>query len=141
MSKIDKQVTDKYFESLRPDIERLIRNVDSNPHACIVGVVFSQNPPCMAHISSIENRGEELIRIYLVLSTLVAEMQDNENPRIPFKEFSAGRAPVGQAPEEIGDELAKMVLVTGMDELHVDKVLQLAQNYIMARRPNANKND
>ena len=132
----DPQVTEKYFESLRLDVERLIRKIDENPHACILGIVFSQDPPCMAHISNIANSGDELIKLYMALGTLVAEMQDNPHPRIPFREFSAGRAPVGQAAEEIGDELARAVLVTGMDESHADKVLKLAQQYIMVRRPN-----
>lgn len=136
MTKIDRQEIEKYFESLRPDIERLIRKVDENPQACIIGMVFSQNPPCLAYMTSLETAGDELIKMHLVLSTLVAESKENpEHTRVPFKEFFAGDAKIGNAPEELADELAKMVLVTGMDEKYVDKIVGIAQQYLLARRP------
>lgn len=136
MTKINRQEIEKYFESLRPDIERLIRKVDANPQACIIGMVFSQDPPCLMYMTSLETAGDELIKMHLVLSTLVAESKEHpEHTRVPFREFYAGDAKFGQAPEELADELARMVLVTGMDEKHIDRILHIAQQYLIARRP------
>lgn len=129
-----KEAAEKWLESLRPDIEKLCRDVDNQGSALISGFIFCQNPPCIAHLSTASNKGDELIRLHLVLSSLVAEQETSRYPQVTFKEFGAGKASVGRAPEEIADELAQLLLVTGADKDYLNQIYELAQSYIASRR-------
>ena len=125
-----------FFDTLRPDAERLVRKVEDNRHACFTGVVFSQDPPALLHIGNIENEGEDLIRLHMVLSTMIAQSKDNPKFRnLTFEEIGIGDYLIGEAPEEIADKLAEMMLVTNLHENYHDQLLQLAQRYLASRAP------
>jgi hypothetical protein len=126
--------SEKFLESLRPSMEKLCRDVDNQGKAIITGFVFCQNPPCIAHLSTIDNKGDELIRLHLVLTSLMAEGLAGKYPQVTFKEFDTGTSPAGSAPEEIADELARLLLVTGADADYLNKIFDLAQQYLALRR-------
>jgi hypothetical protein len=58
---------------------------------------------------------------------------------VPFVEAGLGNLSVGEEPEKIADELARMLIISGADESRLDEILGLAQRYVMARRPDAPK--
>jgi hypothetical protein len=140
MSEIQHPEFDKFVQATQPDIERLVRRVDSASAACITGFVFGMHPRGLIKFGNIENRGENLIQLHLVLASLTATMQ--ELPKgasayhdVPFIEIDAGKDAWGQAPEELADTLARMVLITGMDASKITEIMEVAQRYLMARRP------
>lgn len=121
-----------FFEDLRPEIEALARKVDAYPSAVISGFVFCQEPPAMLHITTIDNKGDDLIRLHLIFSTMVAEMQEQRYPQVAFVEISCGDKPVGGAPDEIAYQLAKNVLIISDDY----RLQELATRYLTSRSPN-----
>ena len=128
---------DKLLESLKPDIERLSRKVDAAPASAITGFIFSMHPRGFIKFGNIQNQGEELIRLHMVLASLAAEMQESGKNYgdVPFVDIDAGVLPLGQAPEEIADELARAVLGSGLEPGYANKAMLLAQRYIQSRRP------
>jgi hypothetical protein len=128
------QEVEKAISRLRPDVERLVRTVEENPAAMVTGIVFGMKPKFFVRFGNIENRGDELIHLYLVLATLAAEMEE-KNPYhdVHYVEMDTGVKPVGQSPEEIADALARECLIYGESP----QVLDLAKQYIMSRRPPA----
>ena len=125
-----------FFDTLRPDVERLVRKVEDNQHACITGIVLSQDPPALLHIGNIENEGEDLIRLHMVLSTFVAQARENPKYKnLTFEEIGLGNALIGEAPEEIADKLAEMMLVTNLHPEYAGEILEMAQKYLASRAP------
>lgn len=128
------------LEKLRPNIERLIRDVDNNPAACVTGFIFTLNPKGFIKFGNIANSGDDLIHLHMVLASLAAEATENptDYADVPFADVHMGDKPLGQAPEEIADALARSVLVTALEPEHTAQALELAQRYMQARRvPNA----
>ena len=127
---------DKLLENLKPDIERLSRKVDASPASAITGFIFSMNPRGFIKFGNIQNKGDELIRLHMVLASLAAEMEESGKNYgdVPFVDIDAGQQPLGQAPEEIADELARSVLISGLEPGYADKAMILAQRYIQSRR-------
>lgn len=126
---------EKFFDSIKPFAEKLGDEIEKNPTAAFTGIIFSKNPPCVVHLTNVLNQGDDLIRLHIILSQLVAAMQLGVYDEIPFKEFLFGldkKKPAAN-PLEIGDELAKQVLITGMDESRIQEVTSLARRYILAR--------
>lgn len=135
--KDNRAAAEAWLETLRPDIEKLCRDVDNQGNAIITGFIFCQNPPCIAHLTTATEQGDKLIRLHLVLSSLVAEQSEHSLTRYPnvtFKEFGPGATQVGRAPEEIADELAQLLLVTGADQAYLNQIYELAQSYLLSRR-------
>lgn len=125
-----------FFDTLRPDIERLVRKVEDNPHACLTGIVFSQDPPALLHIGNIDNQGEDLIRLHMVLSTFVAQAKENPKYKnLTFEEIGIGNHSIGEAPEEIADRLAEMLLITNLAPDYAEQLLEMAQRYLRSRGP------
>ena len=132
---MDKAKFEKAVEKLRPDIERLVREVDGSPESCISGFIFTTAPTGIIKFGNVQNRGDDLIRLHLALSTLSAEMVDgNQWVNLEYADVDMGKVPLGQAPEEIADALAREVLVTGLEDAHRAQALELAQKYIQSRR-------
>lgn len=127
---------DKLLERLKPDIERLSRKVAASPASAITGFIFSMNPRGFIKFGNIQNKGDELIRLHMVLASLAAEMEESGKNYgdVPFVDIDAGQQPLGQAPEEIADELARSVLISGLEPGYADKAMILAQRYIQSRR-------
>lgn len=128
------EASEKFLESLRPSMERLCREVDAQGKAIVTGFMFCQNPPCIAHFSTIDNKGDELIRLHLVLASLMDEGMAGKYPQVTFKEFDTGSGPIGKAPEEIAEELARLLLVTGADAEYLNQIFGLAQAYLATRQ-------
>ena len=132
----DEQKAKAFFDTLRPDVERLVRKVEDNKHACITGIVFSQDPPALLHIGNIENEGEDLIRLHMVLSTFVAQAKENPKYKnLTFAEMGLGDCPIGEAPEEIAGKLSELILTTNLHESYSEQILELAQQYLRTRKP------
>ena len=132
---MEKSKFEQAVDKLRPDIEKVVRGIDSLPAACITGFIFSFNPKGLIQFGNIENQGEELIHLHKVLASLAAMMKiENPYPDVPFTELKAGIAPTGQTAEEIGDALAWQVLITGMDPEHTAACISLAERYLVTRR-------
>lgn len=131
---MDKDKFEKAVSKLRPGIERLVREVEESPESCISGFVFTTAPTGIIKFGNVANRGDDLIRLHLALSTLSAEMVDGSPwVNLQYADVAMGDKPVGQAPEEIADALARAVLVTGLETGHAAQALELAQRYIQAR--------
>jgi hypothetical protein len=138
---MEKSSFEKAVDKLRPDIEKMVREIDNLPAACVTGFIFSFNPKGFIQFGNTENEGDDLIRLHMTLSALAAEMKE-KNPYVdvPYTEVGMGAQPVGQAPEEIADALARQVLITGMDPEHSAACLSLAERYLISRRTPENGN-
>ena len=134
---MEKDNFQKALDKLRPSIEKLVREVDNDPAAVISGFVLNAHSHGLIQFGNLDTiKGDSLIGLHIYLSTLAAEMAE-KNPMLAdldFADVDAGRDPVGQAPEEIADALARLVLVTGLEDAYAAQVQELAQRYIQARR-------
>jgi hypothetical protein len=121
---------------LRPDIERLICKVQDNPHAAITGYIFSDDPKLLIHFGNIYNRGQELKQIHYALSELAAGMQLGYiNPKdVQFLDIGVPSAGAVTATENIADDLAKKILVTGLEPQYSSEITALAERYLLARK-------
>jgi hypothetical protein len=137
---------EKFQAMLKPiqsDIEKLVRGVNNAASGtCISGFIFSQHPAGFVKFGNINNTSDELIHLHIVLASLAADMQecpDGVYRNVPFVEVGLGNLSMGEEPEKIADELARMLIISGADESRLDEILGLAQRYVMARRPDAPK--
>ena len=139
----NKAAAEKFLEALRPTIEKLCRDVESQGKAIFSGFIFCQQPPCIVHLGTVDNKGDDLIRLHVVLSSLIAEGLAGRYPNVLFKEYGPGVAPVtsSQSPELIADELARLLLVTGADVKYLDQIFSLAQNYMALRRQDSSQDE
>lgn len=123
----------KLLEEVKPDIERLVHNADK-PHIVISGFIFSPTLG-LIRFGNNGNKGGAFIKLHLVLSTLATEMETmNPYPQMSFADI--GGESVGgvrERSEVIADELAQLIMITGL-ETNQEKIISLAHRYIIARR-------
>lgn len=127
----------KLLASAKPEIERLIHKISERPDTFITGFVFRQNPTTFIKFGNIENRGDDIIKLYVGLASLAARVDEGTDfEDINFEEITGeDNKPVGDAPEEIADALAKQVLITALEPAHAADAVALAQRYLASRRP------
>lgn len=127
----------KLLDSTKPEIEKLIRKVDEKTNTYITGFVFKHDPPTFIKFGNVENRGDDIIKLYIGLSKLAAEVDSGAQfTDISFEELKGDSViEAGDTPENIADALAKQVLVTAMEPAHAANAVHLAQRYLASRRP------
>lgn len=127
------------LKPLQPKIQKLIQEVHAGVGlAGIIGFIYFQDPVGIVQFGNIGNQGETLTHLLVLLSTLVHEMKTNPTGRyrnVPFTELGIATGKTGENPEDLADELTKMILVSGLDTSRADALLELAQRYWLARRP------
>src|SRR5579859_2519569 len=122
------------LNNLRPDIEKLVRKADT-PGTVVSGFIFSQNPRCLIRFGNHGNQGRNLVKLHLVLAAFAAEMYPvNPYENVGFADIGPSAAPAGESPEELADELAQAVLVSGMEPQHAPEIVELAHRYAVARK-------
>ena len=128
--------SDNQIKSLRSDINKLIAKVDENPLASLTGFVFCSDPRFLIHFGNIYNRGHELQRLHGALSDMAGGMQMGYyNPKeIEYLEIGKdGGKDVSDPVENIADDLAKKIIITGLEPQHNSEIFALAERYLMAR--------
>ena len=132
MSKTDDEVV-----KLRPDIKRLIAKAEENPMISLTGFVFCPNPRLLIHFGNIQNRGMELRQLHVSLSELAGGMQTGyiNTQEIAYVEIGANdkTALAADPIENIADDLAKKIIITGLEPQHNSEIFALAERYLMAR--------
>ena len=129
----------QFFENIKPIAEALIKQVESHPNRAIfTGFILCKEPPGLMHITSVENVGDDLIRLHIVLSSLCAELEE-EKPterKCDFSKFQRTELKA-KSPMEIADKLAEPVILYGGDENQQSELMGMAQEYLISRRPKA----
>ena len=125
------------IKTLRADIERLIRKVDENPQASVTGYIFCAEPKFLVHFGNIRNRGRELKQLHYALSELAAGIQMGyiDPKTLEFIEVDSQGGSIALEPtENIADELAKKIIITGLEPQHSSEIMSLAHRYLTARK-------
>lgn len=122
----------KRLDAIKPDIEKLIQKLQL-PDSVISGFIMLRNPQGLIRFGNNANKGADLIKLHLCLSSYAAEIESH-NPNfadVSFADVGDGDGSfAGINPDEIAYQLAKTVLASGLESGHTEEALALAEQYI-----------
>lgn len=120
-----------YLSTLQPDIENLVRKI-AKTGAIVTGFILSEKPKSLVRFGNNGNMGNNLIQLHIALSTLAANLEENKvsYSGVAYADIGQGENRSAESPEDVAYQLAKSVLISGMEPEHTAQALALAERYI-----------
>jgi hypothetical protein len=130
-----KQVHDRFRNSLMPYINNLVQKVEENGRVCITGFIYgypSDKPdadPYLQRFGNISTEGGDYIRLTMGLAAMTVDLQ----ARGLFEEDIIEAGEKGADPLSLADKLAVMLMAVPLDQLPKG-TSELVDAYLEARR-------
>lgn len=121
-----------YLSALRADIENLVRKSNKLGATTISGFILSEKPKSLIRFGNNGNVGNHLIQLHIALSTLAVGLEagGNYGDGVSYADVGQGSDKNSESPEDVAYQLAKSVLVSGMEPEHAAQAVALAERYI-----------